>query len=371
MRKTFKYRIHPTKKQTTALNGWLDECRWLYNELLAGRKTAYEQTGVGLGLYDQHGLLPELKKARPGLKFVHSQVLQNVAVRLDLAFKAFFRRVKAGETPGHPRFKGQGRYDSLTFPQYGNGCLLEGDRLKLSKIGHVRVVLHRPTEGTIKTCTVRRSSTGKWYATFSCEVERPEPLPESPEWVGIDVGLHTFATLSTGEEIDNPRFFRTEEQALAKVQRQLSKHEKGTPERKRKRKRVSRTHERIAWRRENFTHQHSRRIVNRFGLVAVEDLNVNRMVHEGCLSKSIADAAWSAFFQLLFVKAEWAGRTCVKVNPAFTTQDCHKCGHRKKMSLSERVFRCSCCGYDGGRDHNASINILRLGLQAVGMHGGA
>lgn len=365
MRKTFKYRIYPTKKQDRIMRQWLEECRWLFNHFLAERKNAWEQEQKSLSLYEQQASLPTLKKQRPSLASVHSQVLQNVAVRIDLAFKAFFRRVKAGEKPGYPRFRGKGRYDSFTFPQ--SGFSLNGNILRLSKIGNVKVVLHRPVEGNIKTCTIKRSSTDKWYVMFSCEWE-PTPLPENNEAVGIDVGLHSFATLSTGEHIENPRFFRQEEKALAKAQRKLSKAEKGTLERKKRRKVVARIHERIAWKRQDFIHQHSRRIINRFGIIAVEDIHVNRMLHNHCLAKSISDAAWSGFFQLLAQKAAWAARQFVAVNPAYTSQTCSSCGHRQKMPLSERVFKCPCCGLELDRDHNAAVNILGLGLQSLGIN---
>ena len=300
----------------------------------------------------------------PSLKIVHSQVLQNVAVRIDLAFKAFFRRVKAGEKPGYPRFRGKDRYDSFTFPQSGFS-LTHDDRVVVSKVGAIKLVFHRPITGKIKTLTIRKSSTGKWYASFSVECE-PERLPQNPAQVGIDVGLKTFATLSEGTEIDNPRFFRKEEKALAKVQRKHSKLAKGTPERRKHRKAVARVHERIAFRRGNFTHQESRKIVNGFGVIAVEDLHVNRMTHNHCLAKSISDAAWSQFFAQLFAKAEEAGRMALKVNPAYTSQTCSACGHRQKMPLSERIFDCSCCGLHLDRDLNASKNILAVGLHSIG-----
>ncbi len=366
MRKTFQYRIYPTKKQVQKLNETLEECRWLYNHLLERRKTLYEQEGKSLSLYQQQETFPILKQDRPTLKQVHSQVLQNVAIRVDLAFKAFFRRVKehAGE-PGFPRFKGKNRYDSFTFPQSGFS-ITHDNRVCLSKIGSIKMVYHRPVRGKVKTLTIRRSSTGKWYASFSCEVE-PERLPERPEHVGVDVGLKTFATLSTGEEIANPRFFRKEEKALVKVQRKHSKLAKGTPERRKHRKAVARVHERIAWRRENFTHQESRKIVNSFGVICVEDLSVNRMIHNHCLSKSIADASWSAFFAQLSCKAEEAGRAFVKVNPAYTSQTCSRCGYRQKMPLDVRVFACPCCAVHLDRDLNAAMNICGLGLQALGL----
>src|SRR6266568_9348208 len=372
MRKMFQYRIYPTRKQVHKLNETLEECRWLYNHLLENRKHAYAQTGKGLSCYEQQSTYPILKQERPTLERVHSQVLQNVAVRIDLAFKAFFRRVKQGENPGFPRFRGRDRYDSFTFPQSGFS-FTHDDRVTLSKIGSVKMVYHRPIKGTVKTCTIRRSSTGKWYVSFSCECE-PERLPECPEQIGIDVGLKTFASLSNGEEIANPRFFRKEEKALAKVQRQHSKLAKGTPERRKHRQVVARVHERIAFRRDNFTHQESRQIVDRFGVICVEDLHVNRMTHNHCLAKSIADASWSEFFSKLSCKAEEAGRQLVKVNPAYTSQDCSRDPvwgtgnhHRQKMPLSERVYHCPCCLLSMDRDLNAAINICGLGLQALGL----
>ena len=347
----------------------LEECRWLYNNTLAYRKEAHEQEGRNAGWYETKARIPLLKQARPSLKGVHSQVLQNVTERVELAYQAFFRRVKTGEGRGYPRFRGYGRYDSICYPQYGNGAKLVGNTLHLSKVGPVKVVLHRPLEGTPRTVCIRRSSTDKWYATFSCEWE-PAPLPVSGEQVGIDVGLKTFATLSTGEEIANPRFFRAEEKALANAQRTLSKQEKGTPARAKRRKVMARVHERTAWRRGDFAHQHSRRIVNRFGLIAVEDLEVNRMLHNHCLAKSISDAAWAGFGQLLSMKAEWAARKYVAVNPAYTSQTCSGCGHRlasdKRLGLSERVFDCPSCQLHIDRDLNASVNILALGLQRIG-----
>src|SRR5712692_118793 len=249
-KRTFQYRLYPSPAQETAMQHMLDECRWLYNHLLAQRKTAWEERGEGLTLYGQQETFGALKEARPTLRDVHSQVLQNVAVRIDLAFKAFFRRVKAGEQPGYPRFRGPDRYDSFCYPQAPSGCKLNEDRLTLSGIGTVRVVLHRPLEGTPKTVCIRRSSTGKWYVTFSCEWE-PTPLPESPERVGIDAGLASFATLSTGEPVENPRFFRQEEQALAKAQRRHAKEPKGMPKRRKRRKVVARVHERTRWKRKD------------------------------------------------------------------------------------------------------------------------
>jgi putative transposase len=369
MRKTFKYRLYLNKQQQRLLDGQLEECRWLYNDLLAARRDAWEQRQESLRLYDQQATLPALKVIRHALAEVHSQVLQNVAVRIDLAFQSFFHRVRTGEKPGYPRIRGKGRYSSITDPQIPAGCKLDAEsgRLRLHGVGLVKIILHRPLEGTPKTATITRSSTGKWYVCFSCECTQPLPFPDTGQRVGIDVGLKTFATLSTGAEIANPRFFRAEEKALAKAQSHLSKEEKGTPRRAKRRNVVARVHERTAWRRGDFAHQHSRRIVNQFGLIAVEDLSVKEMTQNHCLAKSIHDAAWGQFACLLAYKAAWAGRKYVAVNPAYTSQDCSGCGHRQALALSDRIYACPDCGLVLDRDLNASRNILSVGQHALAL----
>jgi putative transposase len=362
----FKYRLYPTKEQRRLLEQQLEECRWLYNRLLEERQRAWEERQESVRLFDLHRMLPLLKAERPTLTRVQSQVLQNVAVRIDLAFQAFFRRCKAGEEPGYPRFRGKGRYDSFTSPQVPVGCHLDAEakRLRVMHVGLVKLIPHRPLEGTPKTATISRSSTGKWYVCFSCECAEPSPLPATGAVVGIDVGLKTFAILSTGQEVANPRFFRQEERALARVQRAHSKRTKGTPERATHRKVVARVHERTRWRRTDFSHQHSRRIVNQFDLLAVEDLSVHRMMYHQCLANSIHDAAWCQFTALLAYKAVGAGREHGAVNPAYTSQDCSRCRHRQTLSLADRLYTCPCCGLVLDRDLNASRNTLRLGQQS-------
>ena len=339
----------------------LRECRGLYNLLLSERRDAYERTGKGPSWYVQKRRLPELKKQNPALREVHSQVLQDVTLRLDLAFEAFFRRVKSGEKPGYPRFRGPNRYDSFTYPQ--SGFRVDGNRVFLSKIGHVKAVIHRPLEGTLKTCTVRKTPTGKWFVCFSCEIEL-EPLPESTEAVGVDVGLKDIIATSDGESVSSPKFLRKEEKELARAQRRLSKVPKGSRERAKRRKAVAMIHERIKNKRSNFAHQESRKLVNRYGFIAVEDLSVNRMNKNRCLAKSIMDAAWTDLTNKLTYKAEYAGRVLVRVNPAYTSQDCSCCGHRQVMPLDKRVYECPSCGMSFDRDTNAALNIRTLGLQS-------
>ncbi|BCM89243.1 hypothetical protein IAD21_01088 [Abditibacteriota bacterium] len=354
-----KIRLLPTKAQETVLQTTLETCRLLYNRLLGWRKDAYEQTGTSPSRYEQTNALPPWKEDNEYLRRVHSQVIQEVVQRVDRSFQNFFRRVKAGGTPGYPRFKGRGHYDSFTFPQ--SGFELQSGTVKLSKIGTVKAVVHRHIEGRIKTCTLRRQN-GKWFACFAIEVESV-PLESNGEAVGIDVGLASFATLSTGEQVDNPRFYRKEEKALAKAQRRLAKFEKGTKERRKARQVVARIHERIRNRRHNFVHQTARQIVNRFEKIAMEKLNVKGMQKNGHLSKSIGDASWTMFRAVLKRKAESAARQYVEVNPSFTSQDCHQCGYRAKKKLSERWHHCPMCAASLDRDYNAALNILSLGTQ--------
>ena len=232
-------------------------------------------------------------------------------------------------------------------------------------VGLVKVVVPRPLQGTPKTATIQRSSTGKWYVGFSCERAEPSPLPATGQEVGIDVGLELFAVPTQGEPIENPRFFRRDEKALAGAQRRLSKREKGTPERAVRRQVVARIHERLAWRRGDFAHPHSRRLVNAFAVMAVDDLSVNRMGHTPCLATSIHAAAWTQFAAYIAHQAAWAGRRFLAVNPAETSQDCSGCGHRQTLSLADRLY--TCCGLVLDRDRNAARNILRLARALLGL----
>lgn len=362
MLKAYKFRIYPSRAQENKLERWLALCCELYNAALQERRDAYNICHKSISYRNQQDQLPEIKEVRPELREVHSQVLQDVLKRLDKAFDAFFRRVKVGEKPGYPRFRSRSRYDSFTFSQ--SGFSIENDKLKLSKIGNVKIKTHRPIEGKIKTLTITRTSTGKWYACLTVEVEA-EPLPVSIEAVGVDVGLKTFATLSTGEEIANPRFFRVEEKELAKAQRKMDAAKKGSPERKKRRKVVARIHERIANKRRDFAHKESRKLVNRFALIVFENLNISGMLKNHCLAKSIADAAWSQLVSYTQYKAEDAGRKCIQVNPRNTSQMCSGCGEIVEKSLSVRLHDCPGCGLVLDRDHNAAINILALGLQSI------
>jgi putative transposase len=367
MRKTFKYRLFPTNAQKRILEQTLDGCCWLYNHFLEQRKTAWETEQKSLSRFGQQKTLSVLKDDYKFLKDIHSQVLQNIAVRIDLAFRAFFRRVKAGEDPGYPRFRGKFRYDSFTYPQAA-AFQIHDNKVFFSKIGAIKAKLHRPIEGTVKTCTIRRASTGKWFVSFVCELDEiPVPQPVEPV-TGIDMGLENFATHDTGEVIENPRFFRTEEKTLGKAQRKLIAAKKGTSERTKRRKVVARIHERITNKRHNFVYQASRKIIDSYNTICVEDLSINEMKKNGFrgLNKSISDAAWRSFLNILVFKAAWAGKQVIQVNPAYTSQTCSRCGERHKLTLSQRIFHCPSCDLSLHRDQNAAVNILALGMQGVG-----
>ena len=370
MLKSFKHRLRPTKKQEKVLLAHIEECRLLYNQFLCARIQAWKNENKSLSQYDQAKTLPMMKQQRLAFKQVYSQVLQQVSTRVDWAFKSFFRRLKqrakTGEKAGFPRYKGQNRYDSITYPQFSNGCRLDDKGLRLGKIGCIRIVQHRPLDGIPKSCTVTRTATGKWFATISCDMGEPKPCDEQRPPVGIDVGLNSFAITSDGQKIANQRFFRKEQQSLAKAQRKwdaVKKRPKTDPTREKRRKVIARVHERIRNKRHNFAHQESRKMVNRHGFIAVEKLDVKEMQKNRRLAKSIADVAWSLFRHCLKYKAEEAGIGFKAVKPDYTSQDCSACGHREKKALSDRVYHCKKCGYTADRDHNAAINILTLGLQ--------
>lgn len=385
--KVYKYRIYPTKAQARQLDKTLETCRQVYNSFLHWRTFAYDTAQKSVGRYEQEAALTHWKKDHPELSEVHAHLLQNVAHRVDLAFRAFFRRVKAGETPGYPRRKGVGQYDSFCFKQWNNGVQFKNGNLWLSKIGGIKCNVHRPLMGDAKTCCIHRAN-GKWFACITCETEA-ECLPPSEEAIGIDVGIKTFAALSDGTFIENPQFFRTEESALAKAQRKLSRAKLGTKnhseikERKKAKKVVARVHERVRNRRHDFSHQTARRLVNQYGMIAVEKLAVKNMSkspapkqdaetgkylpngasQKAGLNKSILDAAWSQFRNILTSKAESACREVVAVRPAYTSQRCSGCGYTAPKTLKERWHLCPMCGASLDRDTNAAVNILALAMR--------
>lgn len=355
MRKTYKYRLYPNKKQTQKLKWTLDTCRILYNSCLIDRKRTYEKTGKGLTRTNQQETLKADKEKVAYLTEIHSQVLQDVLFRVEKAFQNFFRRVKAGEKPGYPRFKAIGRYSSITYPQEP-GFLITEKGLKLSKVGNVKLKKHREILGEIKTCTVRLEG-DKWYACVSVEYE-PVMHPIPCKSIGIDVGIKSFAVTSDGEVIANPKYLRKAEDKLKEKQRQLSKKVKGSNNRNKARKKVANLHCKVRNQRADFHHKASRKLIDTCGFIAVEDLNIKGMVRNRHLAKSISDAGWGQFLNYLTYKAEEAGCKVEKVNHHYTSINCSACGERVPKTLADRLHSCPFCGLTLDRDVNAAQNIL-------------
>src|SRR5437773_8235208 len=266
MRKTFRYRIYPTQETERKLFWTLTRCRELYNAALSERKDAYKYAGKSVTYDDQQNDLPEIKaEVRQEYQDIAAHVLQDVLRRLDRAFQHFFRRCKNGEKPGYPRFQGRNRYDSFTYPD-GAGWKFDGQYLHLTKIGKAKVKLHRPIEGKIKTVTIKRD-VDEWYVTFSCEVDEPEKLPLSYEDVGIDLGVTHLATLSNGEMIEHPRYYRKAQKTLEKRQQALSRKNRGSHRRHKARKLVAQAHRKIARQRRGFQHKASKQLVDRYQMI--------------------------------------------------------------------------------------------------------
>lgn len=357
----------------------LTRCRELYNAALSERRDAYKYAGKRITYSDQQNDLPEIKhEIREEYQEIAAHVLQNVLNRLEEAFKGFFRRVKAGEKPGYPRFQGRNRYNSFTYPD-GAGWKFDGKYLRLTKIGNIKVKMHREMEGKIKTVTIKRE-VDQWYVCFSCEVAESEKLPLSYEDVGIDLGVTHLATLSNGEMIEHPRYYRQAKKTLEKRQQALSRKKKGSHRREKAKRLIGRAHRKIRNQRRDFLHKQSRALVNRYQVIVFEDIQTSNLVRrpkpkqdeetkhylpngaaaKGGLNKSILDAGWSTFVEMCTVKAAWAGRTLIKVNPKYTSQVCSGCGAVRKKTLEERWHSCD-CGAELDRDVNAALNILRLG----------
>jgi putative transposase len=361
----------------------LDRCRELYNAALEERKEAYRMAGKSISYYDQQNDLPSIKaEIRQEYQDIAAHVLQDVLRRLDRAFQHFFRRCKNGENPGYPRFQGRNRYDSFTYPD-GAGWKFDGLFLTLTKIGTAKVKLHRPLSGKIKTVTIKRE-VDEWYVILSCEVDEPEKLPVSYEDIGIDLGVTHLATLSNGEMIEHPRSYRKAQKILEKRQQALSRKKRGSHRREKARKLVAKTHRKIVRQRRDFQQKVAKKLVDRYQVIVFEDIQTRNLTRKpkpkqdengnylpngasskGGLNKSILDAGWGSFVQICSIKAAWAGRTIIKVDPAFTSQVCSGCGQVRKKDLSERWHRCD-CGTELDRDVNAAITILERGRRQRG-----
>jgi putative transposase len=360
MFKAFVFRLYPSKSQRRRLEAVRETCRHFYNAHLRQPKDAYETQGISITRAQQLRLVKVEKDTSPCAFDVHSHILQNVVADLDKAFQAFFRRVKTGENPGYPRFKGKNRFAGFGFKEYGNGFKIDGRRLKLSGIGRIAVRWHRELEGTIKTARIHCRA-GKWFVSFACEVEKPEPLPAIGQSIGVDVGLCRLATLSNGEGEENPRWYRRILRKRRVIQRSISRKKLGGSNRRRAVRQLQRLLLKVANTRKDFLNKFADELIERFDRIVLEDLRVADMAR-GRFSMSILDAGWSYLLSRLTHKAESAGREVILVGPAYTSSTCSGCGALlEHLGLSDRRVSCD-CGVSLDRDHNAAINILKRGL---------
>jgi putative transposase len=363
--KTYKYKLKPTPEQERTLDRMLMLCRHLYNAAIGERREAWRMRGVSVTYYQQKAELPGIKEAIPEYGGVHSQVLQDVALRVDRAFQAFFRRVKTGDggkTPGYPRFQGRNRFNSITYPQFDNGARLDNGFLVLSKIGRIAVRWSRPLEGTPKTVTISREADG-WYVCISCADVPVARLPETGQETGIDLGIESFATLADGTMMHNPRCYRKAERGLKTAQRKVARRKQGSNRRRKAVKLLAKAHQKVRRQRHDFQHKTALRLVSEYDTIYHEDLQVANLLRNSHLAKSIADAGWSQLLCILAFKAVCAGKRVVAVNPASTSQTCSGCGVVVKKGLSVRWHRCPDCGMSLHRDQNAALNMQRLGKE--------
>ena len=370
-RRTYKYRLYPNQEQSEILEHQLGEARSLYNAALQERREAWRMQKISLNYFDQANQLKDIRDA-DNLDLANFSACQDVLRHVDKTFKAFFRRIKAGEKAGYPRFKSRDRFNSYTFPVWGDGChLTDTGKVKIQGVGIVKLKMHRPISGVIKTLTLRKEA-GNWYACFSVAINVPDVVP-SPDAIGIDLGLYSFATLSDGQLIANPRNLKTGLGRLRRCQRKVARRKKGSNGRRKAVRLLQKAHTRIRNRRSDFQHKLSRQLADNYGLIAVEDLNIKGL-SRGMLARSVSDAAWGSFLAKLAYKVEYTGGQLIKVNPNGTSQVCSRCGCLPDVpkTLADRIHYCS-CGLVIDRDVNAARNILRLGLSlATGTwHNGA
>ena len=353
--------MYPTPKQAVAITNQLSDLRWLYNSALEHRIRAYKG-GKPVSYKEQADELPAIKEQFSQFKQIHSQVLQDTLKRLDKAFQNFFRRIKRKEKPGFPRFRSARFFNSMTYPQ--SGFALLGNRIQLSKIGDVRIKQHRhiPVGADIKTCTIIKEA-DHWYCSLCFELALKVEKKVVHKMIGIDVGLESFAVLSTGHKIDNPRYYRKSADRLAALQRRYSKSKSNAIK-----KRIIRFHLKTANQRKDFLHKLSRSLVKNFEVIGYEDLNIKSMItQDRGMNKSINDAAWGKFIAMICYKAESAGSYAIAVDPRNTSQICSGCGAIVKKDISERWHHCNICGTSIHRDINAAKNILSgtgIGIEA-------
>ncbi|NEO69312.1 transposase [Moorena sp. SIO3H5] len=380
MRSAYQYRLRLTKEQELKVERWLDMLRHQYNYLLADRFNWYEQNRCSVNscplvchlpdlrnnpdYFYQKRTLPQLKKNRPWYGELHAHVLQDCVKRVDLAFKRFLKGDGNGKKSGRPRFKGNNRYKSFTFPSLSKNPV-NGNILTLPKFGKVKMIYHRPIpEGfKIKTATITRKADG-YYVTLSIQddtVPNIIPVDSVSNPIGIDMGLKSFLIRSDGSEVPIPQYYRKAQKRLKKIQKAVSRSKKGSNNRKKVVTKLGKAHKKVADTRKDFHFKTAKGLLDNHDLIAHEKLNIKGLAKTR-MAKSILDAGWGQFLSILSNKAENAGLITVAVNPRNTSQNCSKCGTKVPKKLKDRIHACPKCGYTKDRDVNAAINILNLAV---------
>ena len=369
MLKTYKYRLRPNTSQLENIRKNTDACRFVYNWALETKKAAYETNGTTLSWYDLNNRLKKLKQEQPWIRTAYSQSLQQSIKRLDLAFKAFYRRVKKGEAEsGYPKYRSRRHHrQSFDVPQHFKIDFKER-RAYLPKIGWVRTVFHRTFTGTAKTCTIVSTNTGKHFISIVIDDGKVHPKKKrvtERNSVGIDVGLKTYATLSTGLKFKNPRYLQSSLRRLQCLHRRLSRKKKGSKNQEKARLNLAKYYEKISDQRRDFQQKLSTQQIRENQAIMVESLNVSGMRKNRRLSKAISDAAWSSFLGMLKYKAELYGVTLVEVGMFEPTSKlCNKCGFKNdELTLKDREWTCSECKTHHDRDINAALNIKMIGFK--------
>jgi putative transposase len=359
VRKAFKFRAYPNTAQIAAMEAQLETHRRLYNNALDERKTAFECGGLEVSCAGQQKRLTERRSIDPFLSATNHTACQRTLKRLDRAYQAFFRRVKAGADPGFPRFRGRDRFDSIEFTAGDGARLTDSGRAYFQHVGAVKIKQHRPIEGTVKTLSFRRQADG-WFVVFSCDLGDALPDPSGAPAVGIDLGLKMFLATSNGEEVAPPKFYRKAQTKLRKAARSVARKRKGGSNRRKARLRLARHHQHVSDQRRDFHHRTAFDLVSHYGMVAHEALNIKGIARSP-LAKSTHDAGWSQFLAILTHKAECAGVRVVAVDPRLTTQTCSGCGGLPAvpLTLAVRRYECAHCGLSLDRDLNAAKVVLK------------